>query len=74
MAVGLLQELARRLGAAWQDAWLAQVASVRRELLPVALSDDPLAAMREMVERGRVVRSDAVPGSNRALPGGARRG
>lgn len=54
MAVGLLRELAGRLGAAWQDDWLAQVASVRRELLPVALSDDPLAAMREMVEKGRV--------------------
>jgi tetratricopeptide (TPR) repeat protein len=52
MAVGLLQELARRLGAAWQDDWLAQVASVRRELLPVALSDDP-AAMREHLTQSR---------------------
>ncbi|HAJ37425.1 MAG TPA: hypothetical protein DCL15_17280, partial [Chloroflexi bacterium] len=49
MAVGLLQELARRLGAAWQNDWLAQVVSVQRALLPVALSDDPLAAMREVL-------------------------
>ena len=53
MAAGLLRELAGRLGAAWQDDWLAQVASVRRELLPVALSDDPAAAMREMMGRAR---------------------
>ena len=53
MAVGLLRELAGRLGAAWQDAWLAQVASVRRELLPVALSDDPLAALREHLTQRR---------------------
>jgi hypothetical protein len=46
MAAGLLRELAGRLGDAWQDDWLAQVASVRRDLLPVALSDDPAAAMR----------------------------
>lgn len=57
MAGGLLRELAGRLGAAWQNDWLAQVASVRRDLLPVALSDDPAAAMRELLaqegERGR---------------------
>jgi hypothetical protein len=48
MAGGLLGTLAQRLGAAWQDEWLAQVATVQRQLLPVALSDDPAAAMREM--------------------------
>ena len=53
MAAGLLRELAGRLGAAWQHDWLAQVASVRRELLPVALSDDPAAAMREMMGQAR---------------------
>lgn len=41
MGVELLRELATRLGDAWQDAWLAQIASVRHDLLPVALSDDP---------------------------------
>ena len=51
MAAGLLRELAGRLGDAWQDDWLAQVASVRRELLPVALSDDPAAAMRAAIAR-----------------------
>jgi hypothetical protein len=51
MAAGLLRELAGRLGDAWQDDWLAQVASVRRDLLPVALSDDPAAAMRAVIER-----------------------
>ena len=53
MAVGLLRELAARLGDAWQDDWLAQVASVRRELLPVALSDDPLAALRSHLTQRR---------------------
>ena len=47
MATGLLRELAGRLGAAWRSEWLAQVASVRRDLLLVALSDDPLTALRE---------------------------
>jgi hypothetical protein len=57
MAAGLLRELATRLGDAWQDAWLAQIASVRRELLPVALSDDPAAAMREfLAEEGETGR------------------
>lgn len=53
MAGGLLRELAGRLGAAWQNDWLAQVANVRRDLLPVALSDDPLAAMRERLTQRR---------------------
>uniref|UniRef100_A0A7C1FP75 CpXC domain-containing protein n=1 Tax=Caldilinea aerophila TaxID=133453 RepID=A0A7C1FP75_9CHLR len=47
MAAGLLRKLAGRLGAAWRSEWLAQVVSVRRDLLPVALSDDPLTALRE---------------------------
>ncbi len=42
----LLGMLARHLGDLWQDDWLAQVATVRRELLPAALSDDPAAALR----------------------------
>ena len=53
LAGGLLGELARSLGDAWQDAWLAQVATVRRDLLPAALSDDPAAALRAAGESGR---------------------
>ena len=53
MAAGLLRELATRLGDAWQDAWLAQIASVRHDLLLVALSDDPATAMREHLTQRR---------------------
>jgi tetratricopeptide (TPR) repeat protein len=70
MAAGLLRELAARLGDAWQEAWLAQVASVRRDLLPVALSDDPAAAMREHLaqegERGR--QGEGEPEEDAELP------
>ena len=51
MATGLLRELAEQLGDIWQDDWVATAASVRRDLLPAALSDDPLAAMRDLLTR-----------------------
>jgi tetratricopeptide (TPR) repeat protein len=64
MANGLLGTLAQRLGAAWQDEWLAQVATVQRQLLPVALSDDPAAAMREMREEieGEEIEEEEIEG------------
>lgn len=44
--VGLLRE---RLGSAWREAWLAQgVPGVARALLPIALADDPAAALGEL--------------------------
>src|SRR5690606_32851884 len=39
-------------GDTWQDEWLAQVATVRRDLLPAALSEDPAAALRAAEESG----------------------
>ena len=47
VAGSLLQMLAQRLGDAWQDAWLGEIATVQRALLPVALSNDPAAALQE---------------------------
>ena len=47
VAGSLLQMLAQRLGDAWQDAWRGEIATVQRALLPVALSDDPAAALQE---------------------------
>jgi hypothetical protein len=46
----LVNRLADSLGDAWQDDWLDSAAYVPRELLAVALSDDPLAAIEEMGE------------------------
>lgn len=44
----LLYQLAQQLGDSWQEAWLAQVATVQRSLLPVALSEDPAKMLRHM--------------------------
>jgi hypothetical protein len=53
-AEGLVGLLRQRLGDAWQDGWLTQGLSVApRDLLPAAVSDDPQAAMRELVERAQ---------------------
>ncbi len=51
-ASGLLRMLAQRLGDAWQDAWLREIVTVQRSMLPAALSDDPDAVLREMQETG----------------------
>mgnify|MGYP001435523444 CR=1 FL=1 len=58
-AAGLLSTLARRLGDVWQDAWLAQVATAPRALLPAALSDDPVATLRELQSALTQGRGDA---------------
>ena len=59
---GESRELAGRLGDAWQDDWLAQVASVRRDLLRVALSDDPAAATEpKAVEKSGRTRRERCP-------------
>ena len=50
-ALGLLQHLASALGEAWQDGWLHEMATVQRALLPVALSDDPEAALEDLRRR-----------------------
>lgn len=45
----LVAQLRHGLGDAWQDAWLAEgLPGVERAMLPVALSDDPEGALREM--------------------------
>ncbi len=59
LAGSLLGELARRLGNAWQDEWLAQVLTAPRALLPAALSEDPDAALRAAM---RAVMSQCVSG------------
>ena len=49
-AAELIGILRQRLGAAWNDAWLAQGPAVApRQVLPLALTDDPAAALRELV-------------------------
>ncbi|MCS6845367.1 MAG: CpXC domain-containing protein [Caldilineales bacterium] len=48
-AAGLLDLLRTRLGDAWQGDWPPQnLAVVPQALLPVALADDPVAALRRM--------------------------
>ncbi|WP_044232201.1 CHAT domain-containing protein [Chloroflexus sp. Y-396-1] len=48
-ANALISILRQRLGAAWNDAWLGQgPAVVPRQLLPLALTDDPEAALQEL--------------------------
>jgi CHAT domain-containing protein/predicted TPR repeat methyltransferase len=48
-AAALIGILRQRLGAAWNDAWLAQGPTVvPRQLLPLALADDPAAALQEL--------------------------
>jgi hypothetical protein len=45
-AEGLIGALRERLGNAWRDAWLAQgLPGVQRAMLPIALADDPEAAL-----------------------------
>lgn len=49
-AAGLLDLLRTRLGDAWQGDWPPQnLAVVPQALLPVALADDPVAALRRML-------------------------
>ena len=51
-AAELITILRQRLGAAWNDAWLAQGPTVvPRQLLPLALADDPAAALQELAAR-----------------------
>ena len=48
-AAELIGILRQRLGAAWNDAWLAQGPTVvPRQILPLALADDPAAALQEL--------------------------
>lgn len=47
-AEGLLGYLYDVLGNAWRDEWLEAMPAIPREYLPVALSDDPEAAMCQM--------------------------
>jgi CHAT domain-containing protein len=51
-AAALIGILRQHLGAAWNDAWLAQgPAVVPRQILPLALADDPAAALQELAAR-----------------------
>ncbi|GIV79181.1 MAG: hypothetical protein KatS3mg050_3575 [Litorilinea sp.] len=51
-AAGLLARLRERLGDAWQDEWVADgLSAVPRPLLPLALDDDPEAALRRLAEQ-----------------------
>jgi len=51
-AAALIGILRQRLGAAWNDAWLAQgPAVVPRPMLLVALTDDPAAALQGLAVR-----------------------
>ncbi|MDW8064898.1 MAG: CpXC domain-containing protein [Anaerolineae bacterium] len=51
-ARALLARLREALGPAWRDEWLAQgLLVVPREMLPLLLSDDPEAALRQAAER-----------------------
>ncbi len=47
-AGGLLQALATALGDAWQGAWMQQMEFVLRPLLPIALSEEPAAALKQL--------------------------
>ncbi|WP_165360821.1 CpXC domain-containing protein, partial [Candidatus Chloroploca sp. Khr17] len=45
-AAGLIGALREQLGNAWRDAWLVQgLPGVQRAMLPIALADDPEAAL-----------------------------
>ena len=51
-AAELIGILRQRLGAAWNDAWLAQGPTVvPRQILPLALADNPAAALQELAAR-----------------------
>lgn len=53
-AAGLVGVLRERLGPAWQDEWRAEgLTGMPREFLPMALSDDLEAALRQMAERAQ---------------------
>jgi len=47
-AVGLLGMLRESLDDAWEDAWLEEMATVPRDLLALALSEDPEALLQQM--------------------------
>ena len=48
-AAELIGILRQRVGAAWNDAWLARGPTVvPRQILPLALADDPAAALQEL--------------------------
>ncbi len=51
-AAGLVTTLAQRMGAAWQDAWVAEgLRMIARNLLPAALSENPDVALQEAAEK-----------------------
>jgi hypothetical protein len=53
-AAGLVGALRGRLGPAWQDEWVAEgLTGMPREFLPMALSEGPEAALRQMAERAQ---------------------
>ncbi len=53
-AAGLVGLLRESLGDAWRDEWLAEgLTGVPRPLLPLALSGDPAAALRQMAEQAQ---------------------
>jgi CHAT domain-containing protein len=48
-AAKLISILRQRVGAAWNDAWLGQgLVAASRQILPLALADDPVAALQEL--------------------------
>jgi hypothetical protein len=66
-ATQLLLQLAQRLGDSWQEAWLAEVATVQRSLLPVALSEDPAEMLRHMQPDTQQVPAEATE-AEEAMP------
>ena len=68
-AAELIGILRQRLGAAWNDAWLAQgPAVVQRPMLLVALTDDPAAALQGLAAWMQQAPRRTAP----ARPGGVR--
>ncbi|MDW8146259.1 MAG: CHAT domain-containing protein [Roseiflexaceae bacterium] len=49
-AVELLTRLRNASGDAWRDEWLERITNARRELLPLALSDDLEQAVRRLAD------------------------
>lgn len=66
-ATQLLLQLAQQLGDSWQEAWLAEVATVQRSLLPVALSEDPAEMLRHMQPDTQQVPAEATE-AEEAMP------
>ncbi|MCA9875619.1 MAG: hypothetical protein KC441_18235, partial [Anaerolineales bacterium] len=67
-AAGLLGLLQERLGDAWQEVWLAEgLPGLPRPFLAAALSDDPEAALRDLVDQAQEAIGLPEPAQAQAL-------